>query len=75
MWLKDPDPGDPKRPNPTGSGSATLVLRYVVNNTMGVGGESVRKSVPYPNEYCLFTLYPNIVGYLELHTQFELTIL
>ena len=32
LWIKDPlsgifpnpDPGDPKRPNPTGSGSATL---------------------------------------------------
>ena len=30
LWKKDPDPdsdpGDPKRPDPTGSGSATLVL-------------------------------------------------
>ena len=25
LWIKDPDPGDPKRPDPTGSGSATLV--------------------------------------------------
>ena len=24
LWIKDPDPGDPKRPDPTGSGSATL---------------------------------------------------
>ena len=29
LWIKDPDPdpGDPKRPDPTGSGSATLVVR------------------------------------------------
>ena len=26
LWIKDPDPGDPKRPDLTGSGSATLVL-------------------------------------------------
>ena len=28
LWIKDPDPGDPKRPDPTGSGSgsATLIL-------------------------------------------------
>ena len=27
LWIKDPDldPGDPKRSNPTGSGSATLI--------------------------------------------------
>ena len=25
--FPDPDPGDPKRPDPTGSGSATLLLR------------------------------------------------
>ena len=24
MWIKNPDPGEPKRPDPTGSGSATL---------------------------------------------------
>ena len=27
LWVKDPDPGDPKRPDPNGSGSATLVLK------------------------------------------------
>ena len=29
MWIKEPDPdsGDPKRPDPTGSGSATLNLK------------------------------------------------
>ena len=26
VFFPDPDPGDPKRPAPTGSGSATLVL-------------------------------------------------
>ena len=26
MLIKDPDPGDPKRPEPTGSGSATLKI-------------------------------------------------
>ena len=31
LWIKVPDPGDPKRPDPTGSGSgsATLVLSPV----------------------------------------------
>ena len=29
MWIKDTDPGDPKRPDPTGSGSATLPIHII----------------------------------------------
>ena len=39
MWIKDPDPvsdpGDPKRPDPTGSGSATLGERIEVGRRCG----------------------------------------
>ena len=30
--FPDPEPGDPKRPDPTGSGSATLVKTAVLLN-------------------------------------------
>ena len=32
LWIKDPNPGDPKRPDPTGSGSATLATATVVSS-------------------------------------------
>ena len=33
--FPDPDPGDPKRPDPTGSGYATLV--FTTNERAGIG--------------------------------------
>ena len=40
--FPDPDPGDPKRPNPTGSGSATL-LKSVQHCANFVAEFSIRK--------------------------------